>query len=340
MLPSNRIGGLELTMLHLSQALGDKHHLEILSINNLGTGIQSSQKINSLRSSRFIKSIPKLLRRTNNNTDIIVSSGTHINLTLSLLKKIGLLKPKLITVEHTLVTQYLAKTKPLKRMIIKHMLQYYKFSDRIICVSYAAKQDIGSYVKDLAIDVIYNPYRGRQEEDHRHLNRDYFLVVSRLVQEKNVEEAIKAYIEYRKLGGRKQLRLIGDGPEKKRLMEKYQSPCIIFLGAVEANADVYRGAIALLAPSRYEGLGNTVFEALFNGTAVIVNSVVSAFYEITDNGRFGNHVDYTNSQGVARMMLEEEKNRHGSFGFSDSEFSNRFTTSYAYAEYQMLLDKL
>ncbi len=99
-----------------------------------------------------------------------------------------------------------------------------------------------------------------------HLSRrNYFLVVSRLAQPKNIEIAIAAA---NRLG--LQLKIAGTGPDEARL-RLLAGPTVTFLGFV-ADADLpelYAGAKAFLALSPDEDFGMTPVEAMAAGTPVI-----------------------------------------------------------------------
>ncbi|MGB9599294.1 MAG: glycosyltransferase [Myxococcota bacterium] len=93
---------------------------------------------------------------------------------------------------------------------------------------------------------------------------DYFLFLSRLVPYKRCDLAVKVFSEIKD-----RLIVIGDGPEKKRLM-KMATKNVKFTGYLD-DEEVRRylsGARALIYPSE-EDFGITMVEALASGTPVI-----------------------------------------------------------------------
>lgn len=95
--------------------------------------------------------------------------------------------------------------------------------------------------------------------------RNYYLVVSRLAQPKNVELAIQAANKLKF-----PLKIAGTGPDEKRL-KALAGPTVDFLGFVPDSdlARLYKGAKAFLALSGDEDFGMTPVEAQSYGTPVI-----------------------------------------------------------------------
>lgn len=93
---------------------------------------------------------------------------------------------------------------------------------------------------------------------------DYYLIVSELVPYKRVNSAVRAFAR----NGRK-LRIVGDGPEFKRLRAQ-SAPNIEFCGRVSDAElkELYSGCRAFLMPGE-EDFGMTSVEALASGKAVI-----------------------------------------------------------------------
>ncbi|WP_311161958.1 glycosyltransferase [Rothia dentocariosa] len=126
------------------------------------------------------------------------------------------------------------------------------------------------YGKD--VPIIFPPYCGgatRVEEPIAGLQEftaagDYFLLVSRLMCYKNVDEAIKAC---NRAG--KKLLIIGHGPEKDKLL-KLSGPNVRIISGIsdEQLCSAYRHCLALLAVS-HEDFGITPLEAGASGKPVI-----------------------------------------------------------------------
>ena len=144
-------------------------------------------------------------------------------------------------------------------------------SEHYVANSTAIQERISRvYGKD--VPIIFPPYSGgatRVEEPIAGLQEftaagDYFLLVSRLMSYKNVDEAIKAC---NRAG--KKLLIIGHGPEKDKLL-KLSGPNVRIISGIsdEQLCSAYRHCLALLAVS-HEDFGITPLEAGASGKPVI-----------------------------------------------------------------------
>jgi alpha-1,6-mannosyltransferase len=99
------------------------------------------------------------------------------------------------------------------------------------------------------------------------------VMVSRLSREKRPERAIEALRLLRDSGIRAELRIIGDGPLRRRLARESAGLPVCFLGHVSerrAVADEVARADVALSPSPAETFGLATLEALACGTPVVV----------------------------------------------------------------------
>lgn len=89
----------------------------------------------------------------------------------------------------------------------------------------------------------------------------HLLHVGRIAAEKNIEAFLDLHIAGTKI-------VVGDGPDRARLMRDY--PEAVFLGYRhgEELGEVYRSADVLVFPSRTDTFGNVITEALASGTPV------------------------------------------------------------------------
>nr|WP_315427316.1 glycosyltransferase family 4 protein [uncultured Albidiferax sp.] len=123
---------------------------------------------------------------------------------------------------------------------------------------------------------------------------DSFVFVGRIWEEKGINELLEA------IGERYPLTVIGDGPNKEALAEKY--PKVVFKGWM-APADVkieMRKAIALILPSIYlEAFGLVVPEALSQGIPTIVSDRAGSV-DMVVNGKNGFIVDMSHPDEIRR----------------------------------------
>jgi L-malate glycosyltransferase len=116
------------------------------------------------------------------------------------------------------------------------------------------------------------------------------LCVSRLIPRKGLEYLIKAMPKIIEKRNNARLIIVGDGPEKTRLKQ-----LSIDLG-VEKNIElqgyveheklpvIYRDADVFILPSLYEGMSNTILEAMASGLSIITTDTGGTKELIKDNG--------------------------------------------------------
>lgn len=104
-----------------------------------------------------------------------------------------------------------------------------------------------------------------------------FLCVGRLSPEKGFDLAVQAMASVRQTDARAQLTIVGDGPERTGLEDLADAldlrSCITFVGVVPDARPWIAGSNAVVAPSRREGLGNVVLEAMAQGRVVIASDL-------------------------------------------------------------------
>ncbi len=133
------------------------------------------------------------------------------------------------------------------------------------------------------------------------------LFVGRLIPEKNVELLVRA------MPTNKTLCVVGDGPEKAKLVQlsKELSTNVRFRSELpyEDLIGVMKAANSLVLPSSREGFGIVALEALACGTPVITSNVQkNAARELITHGKNGFVIDLTEDQ-LRSALLEVDKKR-------------------------------
>lgn len=104
--------------------------------------------------------------------------------------------------------------------------------------------------------------------------------------------------------------IIGEGPERSRLeaqLRKTYDNLRVYLPGYRSDAAQCMGAFDLFVmPSRYEGFGLTLIEAMSHGIPIIANPVDS-LPELLADYQNGKLVDFTNSQLVTPAILRAIK---------------------------------
>ena len=172
---------------------------------------------------------------------------------------------------------------------------------RVICISTAVEQVVRDWLPNVATVVIHNGVRAADVHTRdRILGRMFRIVqVSRLVHEKKGQDVLLRALQKLREGHADlqfQVDFLGGGPSLDYLRAMAASLGLTnrvrFLGEV-SRSDVYRNLRnydLLVQPSRYEGFGLTVVEAMMAGVPVLVSNIEGPL-EIIHNGRYGDYFD-------------------------------------------------
>lgn len=141
-----------------------------------------------------------------------------------------------------------------------------------------------------------------------HAQRD-FLVVARLIREKNLEFALRAFARWRQRAVHpRALRILGAGPLEAPLRalaaELGVADAVRFEGTATPDqvAQAMRDALALVFPSVQETYGFVVIEALALGLPVLISTKPGAVDDLIDNGVNGWLVDPWRPAGLVAAM--------------------------------------
>lgn len=201
-------------------------------------------------------------------------------------------------------------------------------SDAITSVSmeiaHRAREFLGDHHKPVVfIPNGVEPFWFAPAEVAGELEQPYVLYVGRLDRVKGLDVLLSAWKQLPQRDRDRQLWLVGDGPERRVLEETVRreglSRSVRFLGAVqdmEQLRALYRGAQALVLPSRSEGLPNVLLEAGACGT-VCIGSAVGGIPEVIVDGETGFLVppsDVEALAGAIRHVLEMSEGERRQMG--------------------------
>jgi len=203
-------------------------------------------------------------------------------------------------------------------LCVKMYLQYLRMWDRLaadrpdflVVNSRYTKDRVEKYYRRGA-EVIYPPVSTKNEEQkmkNKKTKKDYFLIVSRLTENKRINMAIEAF---NKLG--LPLRIVGEGPARKKLQEQAREN-IKFFGWLEEDElkQQYANAKAFVHPSE-EDFGIAAVEALQYGIPVIAlrkGGVVEFMEEGVTGELFDAQVPGVLADAVRRFLECETYNVH------------------------------
>lgn len=177
-------------------------------------------------------------------------------------------------------------------------------------------------------DVIYPPVAiGKSEEGKvKRINqKDYYLVVSRLMPYKRIDLAIEAFNDF----GR-QLKIVGDGPDRERLQKLATSGNIEFVGSRSNNevAEFYKNCKVFIMPQE-EDFGIAAVEAQMCGRPVIAFRGGGACESVID-GKTGIFFQKQTKEDLIAaikkfegLRFNEEEIKSHAQGFSKEEFKRK-----------------
>jgi glycosyltransferase involved in cell wall biosynthesis len=144
----------------------------------------------------------------------------------------------------------------------------------VIAVSDTTARDSAAWLRAPADRIVVAPHGPGQELERREPRAaDHYLYVGDDEPRKNLDALLAAHARYRTMGGTKALVLAGSAASRADAGAAPDAGAarIIGLQAADAKAlaDLHSRALALVHPSRDEGFGLTVLEAMSVGTPVI-----------------------------------------------------------------------
>lgn len=217
-----------------------------------------------------------------------------------------------------------------RRRLLQVALARLRRADRLVAISAATRTDVIDVlgvpadrvdVAPLAVDRAV--FRPRGESGARFvrsrfgLDRLYFLYVGEVDARKNINGLIEAFDRSTAAHPDLALVLAGVGERSRSLLESrlpsrlVSGGRLVFPGHVSFDelAALYSSAIALVYPSRYEGFGLPVLEAMSCGTPVIT-SPVSAMPEVAGNAAiYANPDDPEAIAGAMNGILTDRAKR-------------------------------
>ena len=203
---------------------------------------------------------------------------------------------------------------PLLRYLAKPAIWYLKKwdllaskrPDQMIAISKTVQDRIRKYYKRDS-EIIYPPSDRLFKNQNKSINiseKDYFLVVSRLVDYKRIDLAVKACTKLKL-----PLVVIGEGSEMERL-EAIAGETVVFKGRVDDDLLIsyYKNCRALIFPG-IEDFGITMVEVQIAGKPVIAMNKGGAS-EIVIDGKTGIFFKKQNVQSLCDVLINFDDSRY------------------------------
>jgi len=253
----------------------------------------------------FIKEFILIYKLVNSiSPKVILSVDTHCNLLTSILKKFSTKKLELILTLHNNLQEVVnKKLSPPLRIILRKLGNYFfKYANNIISPSYELSKHFKDYFL-LKKEVLTIPY-GINIEKVNILARkkpilpskikgtDIIIIsLGRFEMQKDFYNIIKAFSNIHIKYKNTKLLLIGDGYEKKNLLnltKKLKLNRVVFFLGWKQNVFPYlKMSNIFVSSSYYEGFGYAILEAMTQGLPIISTDSLYGPSEILNNGEFG-----------------------------------------------------
>lgn len=251
----------------------------------------------------------------------ILSSANDLNaITLFIAGLLRLRVPIVISVHNHLSSELqLAKGGDLVKLrivvwLLKHMIHR---SGAVIAVSQGVADDLAHHfpLKPGQLHVVYNPVIS--PETYRQIaipllncpvpqGTPWILYVGRLTQAKGVHLLINAFQKISQ-SANAHLVLMGTGPLQddieKQIARIGLTPRIHLVGFQVNPLPWMQKADVVVLPSRHEGLGNVLIEAMACGTQVVATDCPSGPSEILAGGKFGQLVPVDDCEKLSKALL-------------------------------------
>jgi len=367
-------GGGERVMLELSSALvDDGFEVDIVVVNKKGAYLEQVDKrvnIVDLDSPRIIFSLPKLmsyLRYARPGVILALEEYTHIVALLA--RKFSGIDTKVIlrigNIYSILFKKYKSKRDKIIPFIAKRI---YKWADEIIAVSGGVGYDVQNTfsIPSEKISVINSPKnidqiisKSQELVDHSWLGDDNKKVIissGRLREQKDFFTLIKAF---KLIKENKDIRLIimGDGGDRQKLQELIDKlnlkEKVELVGFVKNPYSYLAKADIFVLPSLWEGLPNTLLEAMVCGLPVVSTDCLAGPREVLapdsdfrnrmsegiEKAEFGILVPMKDENNLAKalsILLEDDELR-GHYKQKSLERSKDFEASKILEKYKKAL---
>jgi len=277
---------------------------------------------------------------------VVFSTFGDVNVLLSFLKKFSFLNYRLVLREPACPEKVFENSR-IGWLLNSLYPAAYGWADYIVVLSLANKRKLVSILGEGRGDVrlIGNvPGNRCKSPKLTGLEGQYFVSVGRLVEQKGFDLLVLAFMEFIRAGHNYSLYIIGEGPSRC-LLEELIRDCgleerVVLLGQMENPFAVVSGASAYVLSSRYEGVSNSMLEALMLGVPVIATTESTSADEYVVDGESGVLIPTTDTEGLLAGMVKFTKGHVATSGAGIREmYSGRLNEEKMLSLYDELLTR-
>jgi len=307
LLPSIASRGIRVDLLHV------KGHGPFMEENSSGL------KVVELGSSHSVSSLLPLVRYLKKEKpDVLLSDKDRVNRVALTAKRLAVVKTRTFVRFGQTVTKFLESQGPWQKTAHSLSMRYlYRAADGIITPSWGSARDLAGFARipEERITVIPNPVDVREirnmaseQADHPWFRVSEVPVVvglGELTSRKGFDTLIRAFATFR---GQKPARLFlmgkGSGRDslEKLCLDLGIREDVEFAGFRENPFPFLAHADLFVQPSRYEGFGMALLEALALGVPVVATDCPSGPREILQDGKYGRLVPVEDFNSMAAAI--------------------------------------
>lgn len=190
----------------------------------------------------------------------------------------------------------------------------YKMADGVLVQTKVNKSHFPWYIRNKA-SIIYNPVTFTPENIGMALNQEKrreIVSVTRLEKQKNIPMLIDAFAKFKKSHQDYILTIYGDGEERafleKKVYDMQLIDAVYFPGRKQNVHELIVGAEVFAMASNFEGMSNSLIEAMCLGLPCI-STKVSGATDLIEDGRNGILVDLEDTDGMFKAICEIVDNK-------------------------------
>lgn len=316
-LPSLGGGGAERNALVLSRSfLECGLELDLVVAEGRGSLLEEVDprvRLFDLHSPRVFRALPGLVRYLRRERpDVLLSSIEHANLVAIAARFLSRAPTLLAVSTHGSILAYAGTSRRrLDRWMPRLVGRFYRYADVVVAVSQALAAELHALSPRSRVRVIPNPVSlasaGGDVAPEWVGDGSVPVVVGigRLEREKGFDVLVRAFaVAARERDLR--LLILGEGSRREELegmvRELGLEGRVVLPGFIENPRPAIAAADLLVSPSRFEGFGNVIVEALACGTPVVATDSGGPA-EILDQGRHGRLVASEDAEALARAIL-------------------------------------
>ncbi|WP_050984858.1 glycosyltransferase [Thiorhodospira sibirica] len=255
----------------------------------------------------------------------IISAFDDVNLMVMVARALARSSTPVLLSNHNTFAVVISEAKELEKtkyFVLKHTLPWaFRRARSVVAVSNGVADDLSHSlcIPRESIEVIYNPVIDSGFHDRTCLpathtvSKQTVLFVGRLVSQKDIPNLLAACVILKQ---RRHLDVLiaGDGPERPMIETQIKAmglaQSVRLVGMVQNPLPLMAGSGVLVLPSRFEGLGNVLIEAMACGIQVVSTNCPHGPAEILEDGRYGQLVPVGNPEALAAAI---EQSLNGEF---------------------------